>query len=105
MMRKIVLSLCFVLVFACCIFAQQTQTTPATDRSLVIHHVSLIDATGVPLQKEMTVVIRGNRIETIGKSSKVRVPSGAQIVDGRGKFLIPGLWDMHVHWNDSAYLP
>lgn len=45
----------------------------------------------------MTVIVNGNRIAAVSKSNKVRLPQGAQVVDGRGKFLIPGLWDMHLH--------
>jgi len=43
----------------------------------------------------MTVVIRGDEIAELGES--IDVPSNAQVVDGDGKYLIPGLWDMHVH--------
>jgi imidazolonepropionase-like amidohydrolase len=43
------------------------------------------------------VVVVGNRIAALGKTGKVRVPKGAQVVDATGKYLIPGLWDMHVH--------
>src|SRR5262252_9360387 len=102
-MRKIALFVCCGLLVACCAFAQETQTQPA--RYLAIRNVSLIDATGAPLHKDMTVLIHGNRIETIGKSGKMRIPAAAQGIDGSGKFLIPGLWDMHVHWNGGAYLP
>ncbi len=45
----------------------------------------------------MTVVIIGNRITTLGKSGKVKIPTGARVIEGTGKYLIPGLWDMHVH--------
>jgi len=44
-----------------------------------------------------TVVVKGNRIATVGAASSVQIPAGARVVDGRGKFLIPGIWDMHVH--------
>jgi len=44
----------------------------------------------------MTVVITGDRISAIGDN--ISVPAGAQVVDATGKFMIPGLWDMHVHW-------
>jgi hypothetical protein len=47
-------------------------------------------------------VIRGNRISEIGTASAVTPPAAAQIVDGRGKFLIPGLWDMHVHLGNAT---
>lgn len=44
-----------------------------------------------------TVLIQGNEIIAVGPSSRVRVPQGATTIDGQGKFLIPGLWDAHVH--------
>jgi imidazolonepropionase-like amidohydrolase len=44
----------------------------------------------------MTIVITGDRISAIGDN--ISVPAGAQVVDATGKFMIPGLWDMHVHW-------
>ena len=45
----------------------------------------------------MSVSIESGRIKAIKK--KIKAPKGAEIVDGTGKFLIPGLWDMHVHIN------
>jgi imidazolonepropionase-like amidohydrolase len=53
----------------------------------------------------MTVVITGDRITELDKTQKVRVPRDAQVIDATGKFLIPGLWDMHVHWYLKDYLP
>jgi hypothetical protein len=63
--------------------------------------VTVIDATGAPPKPDMTVIISGNRIVELGKAKDVRVPEGAQVVDGAGKYLIPGLWDMHWHANFS----
>jgi imidazolonepropionase-like amidohydrolase len=78
---------------------------PQAPRPLVFTHVTVIDATGAPAQPDMTVVIRGDRIAELGKSGTVQAPDGAQVVDATGKFLIPGLWDMHVHWLHQNYLP
>jgi imidazolonepropionase-like amidohydrolase len=61
-------------------------------------HVAVIDAAGTPVRTDMTVVITGNRITELGPSSNAQVPTGARVVDATGKFLIPGLWDMHTHW-------
>ena len=72
---------------------------------LVLTHVTVIDATGAPANSDMTVVITGDRITELGKTQKVRVPKDAQVIDATGKFLIPGLWDMHVHWYLKEYLP
>ncbi|MCU1227654.1 MAG: hypothetical protein JWO97_538 [Acidobacteria bacterium] len=64
---------------------------------LVLAHVTIIDATGAAPRPDMAVVIDGNRIVSITPSAKLRVPRGARVIDAAGKFLIPGLWDMHVH--------
>ena len=44
-----------------------------------------------------TVIVSGERIAEVKDSKEVKPPTGAKIVDGTGKYLIPGLWDMHVH--------
>ena len=64
---------------------------------LVITHVTVIDATGAASQDDMTVVIKGNRIAAIKKSAPAETEKEARVVDASGKYLIPGLWDMHVH--------
>jgi len=79
---------------------------PTQIKPLVLTHVAVIDTTGGPTKLDMTVVITGDRITELGPTNRVTVPRDAQIVDATGKFLIPGLWDMHVHWYgfDKAYL-
>jgi imidazolonepropionase-like amidohydrolase len=54
----------------------------------------------------MAVMIEGRHIIALGKGSKIKVPRGAQVIDATGKYLIPGLWDMHVHeWNKEVFFP
>ena len=64
---------------------------------LAISDVTVIDATGAPAKPNMTVIITGDQITRIAKTGEVAIPKNAQVIDGKGKFLIPGLWDMHVH--------
>lgn len=73
-------------------------------KSLAITHVTVIDVTGATSLRDVTVVIRDGRIVSVGREA---APAGATVVEGRGKFLIPGLWDMHVHlsWTTSSALP
>ena len=73
--------------------------------TLVFTHVTIIDVTGKPVQSDMTVVIEGHRIGEIGKTAQVKVPKGARPIDATGKYLIPGLWDMHVHTVFGDWLP
>jgi len=82
-------------LFLFLIFTQTNQTSQS--KPLVFTHVTVIDATDAPPNPDMTVIITGDRITNLGKTGKIRVPKGAEVVDGTGKFLIPGLWDMHVH--------
>jgi len=63
--------------------------------ALVLKNVTVIDMTGAAPRPGMTVIVRDGRIEAV--SAEASVPEGARVVDARGKFLIPGLWDMHVH--------
>jgi len=64
---------------------------------LVFTHVAVIDTAGGHLEPDMTVVIEGDRIRAVGKTKKVALSPNAHVIDATGKFLIPGLWDMHVH--------
>ena len=67
---------------------------------LALTHVTVIDMTGAPPKPDMTVVIEGNRITSIAHSRKMRIPQSAEVINATGKFLIPGLWDMHVHFTE-----
>ncbi len=76
-------------------------------RVLVIRDVTVIDGTGAPPAAHQTIVIRGERIAGIRSVRGAgKVPAAALIIDGKGKYAIPGLWDMHVHlWNKENVLP
>lgn len=68
----------------------------AAAQTIVIKNVTVIDATGAPARKNLSVAIEGDHIQEIAKKIK-HVPKTAEVIDGKGKFLIPGLWDMHIH--------
>lgn len=84
---------------ACSLFALAVLFTGSllADESLAITNVTVIDATGRPAQHGMTVIITGDRITAITPTSRARLPKGTRLVEGTGRFLIPGLWDMHTH--------
>ena len=69
----------------------------APEPPLAITHVTLIDAAGGAPLRDATVLVTGRRISAVGPSGAIAVPAGARVIDGRGRFLIPGLWDMHAH--------
>lgn len=75
----------------------RAQSTGARDVSHVITGVTVIDVVSGRRVLDQSVVVTNNRIVAMGAASQVRTPADARTIDGRGRFLIPGLWDMHVH--------
>src|SRR5215207_1200349 len=64
--------------------------------------IAIVDVNVVPMDRErvvesQTVVVQDGKIAAIGARSAAQIPAGATIIDGKGKYLIPGLIDMHVH--------
>jgi imidazolonepropionase-like amidohydrolase len=63
--------------------------------------VALFDADAMRFLTDQTVVVDKGVIAAVGPRASVTVPAGAQVIDGRGKTLIPGLWDCHMHVGDD----
>jgi imidazolonepropionase-like amidohydrolase len=66
---------------------------------------TLIDGTGTPALNDSTVLIQGGKIVSAGLRDKVKLPKDAQIVDLTGKTIVPGLWDMHAHFEQVEWGP
>ncbi|HKE56862.1 MAG TPA: hypothetical protein VKB46_09180, partial [Pyrinomonadaceae bacterium] len=90
-MRKILLTLPLVPI----LFLVQDSPTPP--QLLVFRHVTVINMTGSPPSPDMSVVVAGTHITQVGRVDQVNTPKGARVIDASGKFMIPGLWDMHFH--------
>jgi imidazolonepropionase-like amidohydrolase len=74
----------------------------AQSGDLALTHVTVINpGLGKP-EADMTVVVRGHDIATVGPAKHVRIPPSAKVIDCTGKFVIPGLWDMHSHFRDAT---
>jgi len=65
--------------------------------SFAITNVTLIDGKGTAPQSNMTVIVKGGKITEVGTSDKIAVPTEAQIIDAKGKTLIPGFVMLHEH--------
>lgn len=77
-------------------------------RTIAIENTTVIDGTGTAPRNGLTVVVDGSRIVAVGSAADVNVPKRAKRIDGSGKFLIPGMMDLHLHligggaWKDSS---
>ena len=65
--------------------------------ALAIRGVTVVDVMDGSLRAKQTILVAGNRITAVGPADHVRIPHDAELVDAAGRYVIPGLWDMHVH--------
>ena len=79
--------------------------SPAGSADLVIAHVTVVDTKSGTLLPDSTVVVRDQHIARVGPSASVTPDAHSMVVEGRGKYLIPGLWDMHVHTVFGDWVP
>jgi imidazolonepropionase-like amidohydrolase len=75
----------------------QPSRTPLTRGTIAFTNVAVVPMTADTVLQDMTVIVRDGRIETIAPAGSARVPQDARRIDGRGRFLIPGLADAHTH--------
>jgi hypothetical protein len=68
----------------------------------VIRNGDVFDAQRGVMMPQTTIVIRGDRIEAIGPAAQVATPAGATVIDATGKSVLPGLWDMHTHFQANS---
>ena len=87
----------YLLSFISLVAAVLAACSSRPDATIVITHVTVIDATGAPPQTDATVIVTKSRISAISASGSAQIPPKAKVIDATGKFLIPGLADMHVH--------
>jgi imidazolonepropionase-like amidohydrolase len=102
------LALLLLLVLYIVLPAAQGKQLPQA-KSLAVTHVTVVNVEAKDAERalvpDQTVIVTGDRITAIGRTGRVRVPAGAQVIDATGKFLIPGLWDMHVHLFNNVSAP
>ncbi|KOY14124.1 amidohydrolase family protein [Paenibacillus xylanivorans] len=74
---------------------------PESKQTLVIQHATIVDVRSGKLVSDQTITITENKINHIGNSEDVDIPDFAQVRDAKGQYVIPGLWDMHVHLEEN----
>ena len=81
------------------------ELSPPSTRPLALLGGTIIDVTGKPPIEDSAVVIQGDRIIAAGPRAQVKIPPGAVTSNATGKFLVPGLWDMHAHMYQAEFGP
>lgn len=78
---------------------------PLAAAGIAIQDVTVIDVASGTARPHMTVVIDEGKISRVGAASSTQISAATRVIAGKDKFLIPGLWDMHVHLYYKQYLP
>jgi len=80
------------------------QSNPAAGPT-VITHVTVVNPGTSSVERNRTVVITGDQITSVSDTEKFQLPKNARVIDATGQYLIPGLWDMHVHSAFGDWFP
>jgi imidazolonepropionase-like amidohydrolase len=100
----------FIPVLAVLSFNTFAQNHPAAEKasrpsnSIYITNVNLVNVVTGKIEADQTVVIDSNRITAAGPSKKIKAPANATLINGAGKFLMPGMTDAHIHFFQSGGL-
>ena len=81
------------------------QTARAQTRPLAVTGATLIDGSGAPPRAGVTVLVRDGVIAAVSDSDETVIPPEADVIDAAGKYIVPGLADMHVHFGTGGLLP
>jgi imidazolonepropionase-like amidohydrolase len=104
MIRSLSRFVCFAALFAFPLFRLAAQA-PAHPPMLVFLHVTVINPGSASVEADRAVVIRQNRITAVTSAAGFAAPEWAKVVDASGKYMIPGLWDLHVHSAFGDWFP
>jgi len=83
---------------------QMTALSDSVPDRLAVRHVRLFDSEHARMLQDMTVTIEDGKVKNVGESSSTSIPEGYTIIDGTNKTLMPGLWDMHDHFQETEGL-
>ena len=79
--------------------------SPPPPLPIAITNVTVVDTNGGPNRPKSIVVIEGERIVQVTDARDAKIPKAARVFDGSGKYVIPGLWDMHIHTFFGNWVP
>jgi imidazolonepropionase-like amidohydrolase len=79
--------------------------SPPQSGALAIVNANLIDGTGAAVVKDAAILVENGRIKAVGPRASIAIPKGTKTFDAQGKYMLPGLWDMHAHFAQVEWGP
>ncbi len=87
------------------LFSSSMKMDIAKNKTLAITGGTVIDVEGTASIDNATIIVQNGLIKELGKSSEIKIPAGATIIHAEGKTIVPGLWDMHAHFQQAEWGP
>jgi Amidohydrolase family len=87
------------------LFAEQAKPAAVMHKKMAIIHARVIDVVNNSTLSNTTILIENGKIQALGKSSAIQIPADAFVLDAKGKTILPGLWDMHAHFEQAEWGP
>jgi imidazolonepropionase-like amidohydrolase len=87
------------------LFAKSASVKTAADRVIAIKGGTVLDVVNEKTIPDQVVLIENGVIKKIGKAGEVSIPANTKVIDANGKMLLPGLWDMHAHFEQAEWGP
>jgi imidazolonepropionase-like amidohydrolase len=87
------------------LLARSTPKITAADKVIAVTGGTMLDVVNAKIVSNSVIIIVNGKIKATGVMGKIAIPAGAKIVDARGKFVSPGLWDMHAHFEQADWGP
>jgi imidazolonepropionase-like amidohydrolase len=92
-------------VYSMQLFAKDSRETVIAPKVIAIVGGKIIDVVNKKTMEDFAVLIENGMIKSVGPSSKIKIPTDAYIVDAKNKSILPGLWDMHAHFEQAEWGP
>lgn len=92
-------------VYGMDLFTKSMPKSTAANKTIAITGGTLIDVVSGKPMPNTTVIVENGIIKKVGETGKVKIPAGAKVIDAKGKTLLPGLWDMHAHFEQVDWGP
>ncbi|HZY37276.1 MAG TPA: amidohydrolase family protein [Mucilaginibacter sp.] len=91
--------------YSMALFEKAVPKTNADSKIIAVVSGTVVDVVNGTTITEATVLVENGKITKVGKAAEVKIPAGAKVINAKGKTILPGLWDMHAHFEQAEWGP
>jgi len=91
--------------YSMALFEKAMPKTNADSKIIAVVGGTVVDVVNGTTMHDATILIENGTIKKVGKTGEIKIPAGAKVIDAMGKTILPGLWDMHAHFEQAEWGP